>query len=227
MRSCSPIFYSGFENKPSCNQPRYEDTEGSKLGIKFISRCVMLWQTGGHAGDCPRVACGVWCRALVDSRGSSRQAASTGTAVAQSVSPGATPVPHLCGLCPTGEPNMYRATLSWVLIRDLSACRVSSCTICLPADQVAGNTAAEQQHDRVTLLRCWLLAALDSHCRSGFADLTQQLGACSAFDALALGTCDAVRTSSGILIGRCKSRHVETSFAPWTLGTARHEQDCP
>jgi hypothetical protein len=65
--------------------------------------------------------------------------------------------------------------------------------------QVAADTAAAEQTDRVALLRCWLRAALDSHCRSAVADLTQQLGACSAFDTLALGACDPVCMHPGAL----------------------------
>lgn len=107
---------AGFDNQSSCHASSASSTlKAVKLGIALGTHYVTLsWQTGSHAGDCPRSACGVWRRALVDSRGSGRQAASAGTAVAQSVSPGAAPVPHLCELRPTGQPNVYLVMLSWL-----------------------------------------------------------------------------------------------------------------
>ena len=91
--------------------------------------------------------------------------------------------------------------------------------------QVAGDAAAAEQTDRVALLRCWLRAALDSHCRSAFADLTQQLGACSAFDTLALGACDAVCTHSGTLMAHFSvtaSEDIRLHHAPLKMHTFKH-----
>jgi hypothetical protein len=107
--ACTSVSNCGLDDQSSCHASSTSSTlKAVKLGIALGIPCVITsWQTGSHAGDCPRSACGVWRRALVDSRGSGRQAASASTAVAQSVSPGAAPVPHLRGLRPTGQPNVY------------------------------------------------------------------------------------------------------------------------
>lgn len=59
--------------------------------------------------------------------------------------------------------------------------------------QVVGNSAGAQRADRVSVLRCWLRAALDSGCRAATAELTLQLASCRVFDAMALAGVDLVR----------------------------------
>lgn len=78
----------------------------------------------------------------------------------------------------------------WLLLNLIS---VDDCQIGLLQVQAAGDSALRTQQDQAAMLRCWLRAALDSHCRAAFADLTQQLRACSALEFLPLGNIDAVR----------------------------------
>lgn len=61
--------------------------------------------------------------------------------------------------------------------------------------QAAGSNAARMQQDQAAVLRAWLRAALDGHCRAPFADLSQALAACGAFGFLPWGDIDLVSCS--------------------------------